>query len=117
MLLVGTAILAWFVVIREGEDVQRFRRIKVGMELRDVQNLYPETEPVPLLVVKRFDQDPQPAWTWVFDDGDLTVEVDRDRRVTGASYQYFPASGQWLDVAAGWLGITRSPQVRVITMP
>jgi len=60
---------------------------------------------------------PDVEWTWAFDDAVIWVDVDSDRRVTRATYAYFPVFEQWLERVAGRQGISYSVTARFITVP
>ena len=121
--LVGTAGLGWFLATREDEDVRRFRRIKMGMELEAVKKLYPEQLPqlsANMLSPDRVNTAITSDWIWMLEHGILTVSTDPQQNVTKATYVYWPEE-QWLDTVLEWfrIGSTKGSEIRVyeLTVP
>jgi hypothetical protein len=72
--LVGTAGLGWFVATRASPELQQFRQIRVGMELKDAKRLFESREPECIGSESRnciF-------WSWSLDEIDVLVTVDAE---------------------------------------
>jgi len=118
-LLAGGAALAYAMsnTTRERSELREFRQIRVGMELQDVKRLFPDQEPVSPFALIEIDEAARPTWNWLFDGVIIAVEVDQSKRVTSATYQYKVASNHWLNIGAGWVGISRQWQWHLIKVP
>jgi hypothetical protein len=98
-LLIAT-IIGCFIVTRESRDLQRYRRIQVGMQLADVKRLFPNHEPTLWIDPN----DNSAAWGWHLDEIDIMVCVDTEQRVTDA-HHYQLASDSWVDGALRRVGL------------
>jgi hypothetical protein len=109
------AVGGWFVATYES-DAERFHRIKVGMGLDVVKQIFHEKEPIELGFNGRHDS--RSRWFhWSLDHGTMTVTVDEDQRVAQARYAYTSAFDRWLCEAAAWAWINYPPKAHVITIP
>jgi hypothetical protein len=106
------AVIGWFIVTRDSPNLQRFRQIELSMDLEDVKNLFPDTEPRDIGAPA-----PGPGcFQWVLDRETVFVGVDEHRRVTEATYTSCSAFDEFLFEVAGWVGMSY-PMGRSITMP